>query len=112
MMSVIDCPLTTLTKVSHPSSTTVPARCRGPAAEPTRELRAETDRRPDDDAQPPCELNHGPPDADDLAEAWSQPIQQRVERDVCLGGLERPWGVMELGAVEVPRSITSHGRSR
>src|SRR5438876_113373 len=102
MMSVIDCPLTTLTKVSHPSSTTVPARCRGPAAEPTRELRAETDRRPDDDAQPPCELNHGPPDADGLAEAWSQPIQQRVERDVCLGVLERPWDVMDLGAVEVP----------
>src|SRR2546422_7362529 len=102
MMSVIDCPLTTLTKVSHPSSTTVPARCRGPAAEPTRELIAETDRRPDDDAQPLCELNHGPPDADGLAEAWSQPIQQRVERDVCLGVLERPWDVMDLGAVEMP----------
>src|SRR5437016_13294711 len=102
MMSVIDCPLTTLTKVSHPSSTTVPARCRGPAAEHTRELSAETDRRPDDDAQPLCELNHGPPDADGLAEAWSQPIQQRVERDVCLGVLERPWDVMDLGAVEMP----------
>src|SRR3989441_12776822 len=102
MMSVIDCPLTTLTKVSHPSSTTVPARCRGPAAEHTPELSAETDRRPDDDAQPLCELNHGPPDADGLAEAWSQPIQQRVVRDVCLGVLERPWDVMDLGAVEMP----------
>src|SRR5437899_12102234 len=102
MMSVIDCPLTTLTKVSHPSSTTVPARCRGPAAEHTPELSAETDRRPDDDAQPLCELNHGPPDADGLAEAWTQPIQQRVERDVCLGVLERPWDVMDLGAVEMP----------